>query len=117
MALVIIRVITRAIAIVTAERDSPAGHASGMKLGEGVAFADQVGQLIIGQMGVNFRGDQIGMAKQFLNGPQIRPMLQQMGGKGMAEHVGGDMGEAKARLPGQFPDQLEQPDPRQMTFP
>lgn len=58
-----------------------------MQPGKWVALAHKIGKFIIGKMGVDFCGHQIGMAKQFLDGPKIRTMLQQMGGEGMAEHM------------------------------
>ena len=34
-------------------------------------------------MSVNLRGADVGMSEHFLNHPQIRPVFQQMTGKGM----------------------------------
>ncbi len=39
-------------------------------------------------MGVNLRGADVGVAQQQLHHAQIRPMIQQMGGEGMAQDVG-----------------------------
>ena len=39
-------------------------------------------------MGVNLGGGNTGMAQHRLDGPQIGPMIQQVGGERMPEHVG-----------------------------
>ena len=38
---------------------------------------------------INFRGADAGMAEQFLNDPQVGPIVQEMGGEAVAEHVRG----------------------------
>ena len=35
-------------------------------------------------VGIDLGSGQIGVAEQHLHGPQIRPVVEQMGGKGMA---------------------------------
>ena len=39
-------------------------------------------------MGVDLGGGDAGMAQHGLDGPQIRAMVQQVGGEGMAKHMG-----------------------------
>src|SRR3989339_427472 len=41
-------------------------------------------------MGVNLGGGDVGMAQHHLHGAEIRAMFQQVGGKGVAEHMGAD---------------------------
>src|SRR5690606_5150279 len=50
------------------------------------------------QMRINFGGGDGTMAEEFLNGPQIRASLQNMGGKGMTNHVRPDVA-FDSRLP------------------
>ena len=50
---------------------------------------EQTLQLLSQNMGVNLRGRDIRMAQQFLQAAQIRPMRQQMRGKGVPEHMRG----------------------------
>ena len=45
------------------------------------------GQVLEIHMGVNLRGADVGMSEQFLHAPQVAARLEQVGGKGMAEHV------------------------------
>ena len=40
-------------------------------------------------MRVNHRSADIGVAKQFLNGPNVVPVFQEVGGKGMPKSVWG----------------------------
>ena len=49
----------------------------------------QFGQPFIQHMGVNLGGGNIGVTQQGLDHPQIGPARQQMGGKGVAQGVGG----------------------------
>jgi hypothetical protein len=42
-------------------------------------------------MRVNFRRADVGMAEKFLNDPQVSPVLQQMRGKTVPEHVRRDI--------------------------
>jgi hypothetical protein len=52
---------------------------------------------LLHDMGVYHRGGHIGVAKQVLNGADIRPPLQQIGGKRMAEGMGADgLGQTSA---------------------
>ena len=48
-------------------------------------------QAVAGDMRVNLRGADTGVPKQFLDHPQIRAMLQQMGRKTMTQHVRRDV--------------------------
>lgn len=56
----------------------------------GVAAVQQLLQVFFGHMGVNLCGANVCMAQQKLNHPQIRPVVDQVGGKGMAQHVRAD---------------------------
>ena len=48
-------------------------------------------QLLLNHVGVYLCGGDIRMAQHLLDGAQIRPVLQQMGGKGVAEGMGRDV--------------------------
>jgi hypothetical protein len=41
---------------------------------------------------INLGGGNIRMTQHCLNGPQVRPVSQHMGGEGMAQSMGGDCG-------------------------
>ncbi len=47
-------------------------------------------QMMIGQMGINLRRGDTGMAQQFLNVAQGGAILEQMGGEAMPQGVGGN---------------------------
>ena len=42
-----------------------------------------------GHMGVDLGGGQVAMAQQHLHHPQVRPVVEQMGGKGVTQGMGG----------------------------
>ena len=42
-------------------------------------------------MGIDLRGADIGVPKKVLDDPEIGPVLQQMGGEAMSEHMWGDV--------------------------
>ena len=65
--------------------------------------------MILGDMGVDFGGGDIGMAQQGLHGAQIRAAFHQMGGEGMAQHMRRDLGGIEPRLQRQALQQLMQP--------
>jgi hypothetical protein len=46
---------------------------------------------LLGQMGVDLRGTNISVTQHLLHRTEIRAVLQQMGGEGMAEGMGGDL--------------------------
>ena len=48
-------------------------------------------QSLPGYMSIDFCGADAGMAEQFLNDTQVSAVLQQMGGKAVAQHVGRDV--------------------------
>jgi len=48
-------------------------------------------QLLGGQVSVSLGGGEAAMTQQLLDGAQVRPSIEQMGGKGMAQGMGGDM--------------------------
>ena len=47
-------------------------------------------QSVLVDVGVDLGGGDIGMAKLELHGAQVRAMGQEVGGKGMTQHVRGD---------------------------
>ena len=48
-------------------------------------------QLLADHLGIDLGGGDIGVAQHLLNGVEVCAVFQQMGGKGMAERVGGDV--------------------------
>src|SRR5512136_1895465 len=73
-----------------------------------MVFLVQGFQMLPGKMGVNLGSGDIRMAQHGLNGPQVCPPLQKMGGKGMAERMGGDP-LVDASCPGILPEDLPEP--------
>src|SRR5690554_866827 len=55
----------------------------------GVGFVVDLFKPVLGELGVNLRCRDIGMSQHFLDRPEVRPVLQQMSGKGMPEGMGG----------------------------
>ncbi len=53
-------------------------------------FVDRFEALLI-HVGVDLGGGDIGVAEEFLNDSEVGAILQEMGGKGMAEEVGVDV--------------------------
>ncbi len=49
-------------------------------------------QVILGDMGVDLGGGDIGMTQQGLDAAQVRAALHQMGGEGMAQHMRTELG-------------------------
>ena len=62
---------------------------------------DKLLKAILQHMSIDLRGRYIGMAKQLLNGAQIRAVLQQVTGEGVAQHVGGNAAPRKSCSSGQ----------------
>src|SRR6478735_1329739 len=58
-----------------------------MNLSQGVVLLDKAPQSLLDDMGVDLRGRDICMTQKLLHGAQIRPPLQQMTGKSMAQHM------------------------------
>jgi len=52
-----------------------------------VQVADQAFQPFLDHMGIDLRGRDIGMAEQRLHDAQVGAVMQQMAGKGVAQHV------------------------------
>ena len=48
-------------------------------------------ELLLDHVGINLGGRDVRMAQHLLNGAQIRPVLQQVGGEGVAQGVGRDV--------------------------
>ena len=49
---------------------------------------DDASQPVAGDMGVDLGRGDVGVAQHLLDGAQIRPAIQQMGGEGVAQHMG-----------------------------
>src|ERR1039457_6839631 len=63
----------------------------GQKLGARMILAVDVPQTVGGDVGIDFGRADAGMAEQLLNDAQVRAVIEQMGGKAVAQHVGGDV--------------------------
>jgi hypothetical protein len=48
-------------------------------------------QLSLAKMGIDLSGSNICVSQQLLDNPEIRPVFQKVGGKGVAQHVGSDL--------------------------
>ena len=48
-------------------------------------------QSFAGDVRINFRGTDAGMAEHFLDDPQVSAMFEEMRGKTVAQHVGRDV--------------------------
>lgn len=60
-----------------------------MGLSAGVVLPVQRLEPLVGHMGVDLGGGEIRMAQQHLYHPQIGAVVEQMGGKGVAQGMGG----------------------------
>ena len=56
-----------------------------------MGLAVDILELLLDQVRVDLGGGDIGVAQHLLNGAQVRPILQQMGGKGVAQGMGGNV--------------------------
>ena len=52
-----------------------------------VEFAVDFAQARSVDVGIDFGGADVGVAEQFLDDPQVRPVFQQVRGEAVAEHV------------------------------
>ena len=86
-------------------------------MGQRMARGHNVAEPVAGHVGVDLGGGDVGMAEQGLHPPQIRPAVQQMGGEGMPQDVGADLGRIKPRRQSRFAQQLVQPPRRQPPAP
>ena len=66
-------------------------------------------EMVLGDMGVNFRGRDIGMPQKRLHRAQIRAALHKMRGEGMAQHMRRDLGRIQPRPCGKILQQLVKP--------
>ena len=66
-------------------------------------------------MGINLGRRQIAVPQQHLHNPQIGAMVEQMGGKGMTQSVGGNFRRGYAARDGEFFCQVKEALPRHMT--
>ena len=60
-----------------------------------MVLGDDIFQPFVGDMGVDLGGADIGMAEQALNDAQIRAVIDQMGGKGMAQAVRAEVADSR----------------------
>ena len=81
-----------------------------------MGFLDHALEPVFCDMGVDFRGGDIGMAQQSLHAAQIRPAFHQMGGEGMAQHMRRNLGGIQPRFQRQALEQLMQPLPGEKTL-
>src|SRR5918994_3188035 len=77
--------------------------ASARLVGKRVMVVDQPHQPFLKHMGVDLRRRNVGVAEQLLHRAEIRAVLQEMAGKGVADHMrryfrGGDAGAGGERL-------------------
>ena len=70
--------------------------------GERVVVQDQLAHPLVEDMGVDFRGAEVGVAQQGLDRAQVRAAFQQMRGEGVAQHMGRDLAGGQARGGGQM---------------
>jgi hypothetical protein len=61
-----------------------------------VRFIVNLHKLIHAHMGVALGGREAHVAQHFLDGPQVRPRIQQMGGEGMAKGMGTHLSQETA---------------------
>ena len=57
----------------------------------GVVGADGVAEVLGGEVGVDFGGDDAAVAEHFLHGTEVGTVLHEFGGEGVAEAVGGNV--------------------------
>ena len=81
-----------------------------------MARIDQRDQRLRRNMRIDLCRRDIGVAEQGLHGAQIRAAFQQMGGKGVAQHMRADPIRRDAGSHGQALDQLVQPQPGEMRI-
>ena len=58
-----------------------------MYLSQRVMLLDKAPQPLLDDMGVDLCGRDVGVAKELLHRAQIRAVLQEMAGEGVAEHM------------------------------
>jgi hypothetical protein len=71
-----------------------------------VLALDHLPQAVRGDVGVDLGGGDVGVAEQGLDDAEVCAALQQVGGEGVAQHVGADLGGVDARIPRRFVQQL-----------
>ena len=79
-----------------------------------VAGIDEGNQPRSIDMSVDLRRGDVRVAQQRLQNTQVRAAFQQVGGKGMAQHMRADRRRIEPRAPGQRLDQLKQSHPAEM---
>src|SRR5580692_8119798 len=59
---------------------------------QGMGLMHDPFQMVAGDMGIDFGGGDVGMAQERLDAAQVRAAFHQMGGEGMAQHMGRNLG-------------------------
>src|SRR6185295_10110615 len=80
-----------------------------------VQVAHQAFQPLLDHMGIDLGGRDVGMAEQRLYDAQVRAVMQQVAGKGMAQHVRRDQPRRQPRRRRQFLQVAGKVLPRQMS--
>lgn len=75
----------------------------------GVFVTHHPGQPVGGDMGIDLRRRDVGVAQQGLDHPQVSAAFQQVGGEGVAQDVGADPGGVDAGVDGGLVQQLGEP--------
>ena len=61
-------------------------------------LGDQLAEPILGDMGIDLGGGDVGMAQHLLDAAEIGAVVDQVGGEGVPEHVGGQPLGIQTRL-------------------
>ena len=77
------------------------GRGSLLFLRQRVQVAHQAFQALFQYMGIDLRGRNIGVTKKRLDDTQIRPIVQEMAGKSVAQHMRADLRRTQSRGPGE----------------
>src|SRR6185312_6126949 len=85
---------------------SSGGPSSAFPPTQRVLGLHHLAQAVLGHVGVDLGGGDVGVAEQGLHGPKVRPALQQVGGEGVAQHVGADPLRIDARRQRRLVEQL-----------
>ena len=105
----------RQTALSAAEGAEVKASATSLFLRQRMQVAHQALQPLLDHMGVDLRGRDVGMAEQRLHDAQIGAVVQQMAGKGMAQHMRADQPRREAGGCRQFLQVAREMLPRQMA--
>ena len=81
-----------------------------------MAAVDQFDQALAVDMGIDFGRRDVGMAEHQLQRAQVRTAFEQMGGKGVAQHMRADGSRIDPGAAREVTQHLEQPDARDMAL-